>query len=546
MGFSNILMLLGGLGFFLFGMNFMGSGLENAAGSKMNELLNKLTKSTFRGFLLGILVTAIIQSSSATTVMVMGFLNAGMMNLTQATGVIIGANIGTTVTSVLIALDVSGIAPACIFIGAILYLFFKKQNWKYAGQVILGFGLLFQGLNTMSSAMSCLKDSPAFTEFILNVKNPVLGVLVGVLLCALMQSSSASVGILQAFAMQDLMPIHFASYLICGINIGSAVPPFLSAINAKPNAKRAAFIYFIYNVVGAVIFIPVTLLTPYTQIFEFLTDDPVVQVSMCHIVFKLVTALVLLPFTKQIVALSYKAIPEKEVVSQFTFRYIDVNLLSNPHVAMDQVSMEVRRMIDLVRENYVEATEGMLTESTEKSAELAEKEQEINFLNKKITEFLIRAGQLEKSYDMQKRTMNYFRLLIELERIGDHAMELVQKTQSAIEQNLVYSDKAKAEIDGIYNLTLELFDRSIVYFYSNGVSREELNLLHDMKDDVETRVVQSQENHIVRLRSGECSIETGILFDETLHAMERVAERAYNIAHMALVHTTEQWQLEKL
>lgn len=532
--FADILSLFGGLGCFLFGMKFMGEGLESAAGPKMNDLMNRLTKNPFRGFLLGILVTAVIQSSSATTVMVMGFLNAGIMDLMQATGVIIGANIGTTITSVLIALDISFIAPACIFVGAIVFLFSKQLTRKYVGQIILGFGILFQGLHTMSSAMSGLKESEAFASFILNAKNPFLGVLVGILLCALIQSSSAAVGVLQAFAMQGLMPIYFASFLICGINIGSAAPPALSAINARPNAKRAAFIYFIYNVAGAIIFIPVTLLTPYTDLIAKLSADSVVQVSICHIIFKVVTALVLLPFTKQIVELSYKVFPKKEEKQQFALRYIDENLISDPLVATRQVGMEVRRMVALVRDNFVMANEGMLYSEVKDSELITKNEDEINFLNKKITEFLIRVGQLESSYEMQKQSMNYFRILIELERIGDHAMGLLEKTQTALDKNLIYSEQAKEEINVIYHTVLDLFDRSIECFYGEGISREELKVLHHLENKVDILARRSQDNHVIRLRRQQCSIETGILFDEVLRDLERVSDRSYNIAHMAL------------
>ena len=274
MSFTNIISLLGGLGAFLFGMQYMGDGLQIACGSRMKDLLEKLTRNRILGFLLGVFVTVVIQSSSATTVMVMGFINAGIMDLAQATGVIFGANIGTTITSVLIALDVSGIAPACIFIGAFLMLYSKKKQNKHIGQIILGFGLLFQGLHTMSAAMGPLKDVAWFQNFIMNAKNPILGILVGAALCAVIQSSSAAVGILQALAMQGLMPLYFASFLICGINIGSAMPTILASMNARNNAKRASMIYLINNLVGAVIMTVVTLALPYTQWVESFVPAP--------------------------------------------------------------------------------------------------------------------------------------------------------------------------------------------------------------------------------------------------------------------------------
>ena len=259
MGISNIISLLGGLGLFLFGMKYMSDGLNQVAGKKMKNLLEKLTRNRFKGFLLGVLVTAVIQSSSATTVMLMGFLNAGIMDLAQATGVIIGANIGTTITAVLIAIDVSAIAPFCIFIGTVMALFSKKQTQKFVGQIILGFGVLFFGLKYMSGpeAMGVLKTSAAFQAFITKANNPFLGLLIGFIMCSVLQSSSASIGVLQALAMTSasLMPMKFAIYLIIGINVGSAMPLFLSAIGAKTNAKRAAVIY-LFSILWVCFYLP--------------------------------------------------------------------------------------------------------------------------------------------------------------------------------------------------------------------------------------------------------------------------------------------------
>lgn len=326
MGISNIISLFGSLGLFLFGMKYMGDGLELAAGPKMKDLLETLTRNRVMGFLLGALVTIVIQSSSATTVMVMGFINAGIMDLAQATGVILGANIGTTVTSVLIALDVSGIAPFCICLGAVLMLYTKKKRTGYVGQVILGFGLLFQGLSSMSAAMSPLKDSPAFLNFIANATNPVIGFVVGVILCAILQSSSAAVGVIQALALQGLMPLHFAAFIVCGINVGSSTPPILSAINARNNAKRAAMIYLIFNVVGAIIFVPLTILLPITSWIEAVVPSAMFQVSLYHILFKVVTGLILLPLTDLVVKWTYRIIPKQAHENAFRLEYIDKNM----------------------------------------------------------------------------------------------------------------------------------------------------------------------------------------------------------------------------
>ena len=534
MDITNIFMLVGGLGLFLFGMKYMGDGLEAAAGSKMNDLLEKLTRNPFLGFLVGTVVTAVIQSSSATTVIVMGFLNAGIMDLAQATGVIIGANIGTTMTSILIALDISIISPICIFLGAVMILYSKRAVYKHVGEIVLGFGILFQGLHTMSSAMSVLKEMESFQNFITSANNPIVGVLVGTLLCAVIQSSSASVGVLQALALQGLMPIHFASYLICGINIGSAMPPFLSAISAKNNAKRAAFIYFFYNIFGAVLFVPLTMFTPYTQWVEWLAPgSEVVQVAACHIIFKVVTALVLLPFTNAIVQLSYRVIPKQSHEGERRFLFIDRNLDASPSVMILQIQKEIKRMAGLVRENFVMACEGLLRDDLTNAARVRDEESVINFLNHGITDYLVKVNALEMQSESSEHIGKLFHVINDLERIGDHALNLVEHTEACVNKKLLYSQKARKEIEGIYENSLLLFDCAIGAFLNGELSDEEEVRLHDLEENIDALTLQSQDNHIERLRAQECQTEPGIIFVNVLHDMERVGDHSYNIAWAA-------------
>jgi phosphate:Na+ symporter len=531
MSASNILILLGGLGAFLFGMKYMGDGLALAAGPKLNKLLEKLTSTPFKGFLLGAAVTVVIQSSSATTVMVMGFLNAGIMELTQAAGVIIGANIGTTITSVLIALDISPIAPACIFIGSVMISFCKKKQHKHIGQIILGFGLLFQGLSTMSGAMSVLKDEVWFTDFIQNASNPAVGVLVGMLLCSVIQSSSASIGILQALAMQNLMPIHFALYIICGIEIGSVMPLFLASLSSKNNAKRASFIYFIYNFVGAVIFVTVNLLTPYTDWIATLSAEPVKQVMFCHIFFKGVTAVVLLPFTKVIVNLTYKIVPKKKHESEKRLLYIDKNMATASSVAIKQAYREVERMYDYVKLNFLAASEGVMNGKIN-FEELNYREDIINFLNHSITNFLVEFSMQDLPEELHNDITNLMHVIIDIERIGDHAVNISEKVQHCLDNGIIYSDEAQEEIKRIINVTTELLDKAMVGF-SHGLTQKQANKLHDMEDVVDKLTIQSEDSHIERLREQKCRIEPGITFAELLHDYERVGDHADNIVWAA-------------
>ena len=533
MSITNIISLLGGLGAFLFGMKYMGEGLEQAAGSKMKDLLEKLTRNPILGFLLGTLVTVVIQSSSATTVMVMGFINAGIMDLAQATGVIFGANIGTTITSVLIALDVSGIAPFCMFIGAFLMLYSKKAKYKHIGQIILGFGLLFQGLHTMSGSMKPLKDVVWFQEFIMNAKNPILGILVGALLCAVIQSSSAAVGILQALAMQGLMPLYFASFLVAGINIGSAMPTILASMSARNNAKRAAMIYLIYNVVGAIIMTAITLLLPYAELIERLVPSPAFQVSVIHIIFKVVAAALLLPATQLVVRLTYKLVPKQKHEDAARLEYIDVNLVGNPSVSMLQIRAEVDRMTRLVAENIHLAMEGIFKKQVLHAKTIADNESVIDFLTDSISDYLVKFNIQELSEKDATYVNRVFQTLSDLERIGDYAEHLLHVNERSAEKNLVYSETALAELQEIYGNVEKLYAEATSRFYSQDIGIDELKRLAKLERENRKKTKQSQQNHMDRLRLGECSVDAGIMFGEVLNSLNRIGGHSINIAEVS-------------
>ena len=535
MSISNIISLLGGLGAFLFGMKYMGDGLEMAAGSKMKDLLEKLTRNRFLGFLLGVLVTVVIQSSSATTVMVMGFINAGIMDLAQATGVIFGANIGTTITSVLIALDVSGIAPFCLFLGAFLMLYSKKKQTKHIGQIILGFGLLFQGLHTMSGAMKPLKDVIWFQDFIMNAKNPMLGILVGAVLCAVIQSSSAAVGILQALAMQGLMPLYFASFLICGVNIGSAMPTILASMNARNNAKRAAMIYLINNVVGAVIMTVVTLAFPYTQFIESVIPDPMFQVSVVHIIFKVVSAAVLLPLTNQVVKLTYLLVPKQKHEDACRLEYIDVHLVSSPSVTLLQIRNEVERMAELVRTNIQLSTSALLSSRVADAKPIEDNEAVIDYLTDAISDFLVKLNVREMNDGDAQYVNRVFQTLSDLERIGDYAEKLLHLTEQQEEKKVVYSASALQELAVINDNATQLFNDAVAGFYRQDVHLDQLKRMAKAQRQLRKLTNQSQLNHMERLRTGQCSVEAGILFGEILNSLSRIGGHSINIAEAATV-----------
>lgn len=540
MGISNIISLLGGLGLFLFGMKYMSDGLNQVAGKKMKNLLEKLTRNRFKGFLLGVLVTAVIQSSSATTVMLMGFLNAGIMDLAQATGVIIGANIGTTITAVLIAIDVSAIAPFCIFIGTVMALFSKKQTQKFVGQIILGFGVLFFGLKYMSGpeAMGVLKTSAAFQTFITKANNPFLGLLIGFIMCSVLQSSSASIGVLQALAMTSasLMPMKFAIYLIIGINVGSAMPLFLSAIGAKTNAKRAAVIYFIFDFVGMLIFTPIALIFPqYAEWITSLSDNGSVQVAIAHIIFKVVTAFVLLPFIKWIVKLSEIIIKPKEHDTKLRFEFIDKKISDNPVSTALQIGSEVERMARLVRYNFVIACEGFLVMDDSKKRELSENEELINWLNHSISDFMITVTSKEITGDVSEYIGKLFHVITDLERIGDHAENIMKRISMAKEENLGFTDAGIAEFKEIYEVDLELLDRALGAFTNKHLTDTEEHQLHYLEDTIDYLTLQAQDNHVQRLRDKKCHTASGVIFTKALQDLERVGDHSYNIAWAARI-----------
>lgn len=530
MGINSIIALLGGLGAFLFGMKYMGEGLELAAGPKMKELLEKLTRNRIMGFLLGALVTIVIQSSSATTVMVMGFINAEIMDLAQATGVIFGANIGTTITSILIALDVSGIAPICICIGAVMLLYAKKKRNRYIGQVVLGFGILFQGLHTMSQAMSPLKDSPGFQEFILNAKNPLLGFVVGVILCAVIQSSSAAVGVLQALAMQGLMPLYFAAFVVCGINVGSSTPPLLSALNAKNNAKRAACIYLIFNIVGAILFIPLTILFPITQMIERVIPDPVFQIAVYHIIFKVVTGVILLPLVNVVVKWTYRIIPKQAHESAFRFEYIDPNMVGSPAVLSLQVGREVERMCDMVRKNVSDAAEGLIQNDIMSANVIREREQVIDYLASEITDYLTKVNALQLPQSVSNYMGCVFHVINDLEQIGDHAIKILVQTEKCVEMGQSYSQAAQDELRQIYQMDMDLLDKTMKLFRGQRPTPESWLDMKLQERTITKLAVKAQSNHMERLQEKTCTFEQGLTFVESLNSLTRIVNHVMNIA----------------
>jgi len=530
MSLTNIISLFGGLGAFLFGMDYMGAGLKLVAGSKMKELLEKLTRKPIFGFLVGALVTCCIQSSSATTVMAMGFINAGIMDLAQAAGVIFGANVGTTITSILIALDISGIAPLCIAIGALLRLYSKRKKANYIGQVILGFGLLFQGLHTMSGSMAPLKDSAVFQNFILNAKNPILGFLIGAVLCAIIQSSSAAVGILQALAMQGLMPLSFAGFIVCGINVGSSTPVVISSLNAKNNAKRAAIIYLLFNVIGTVIMVPLSMATPLISAIETHVPSPAFQVSMYHILFKLITGVILIPLTNMVVKLTYRILPKQAHESAFRLEYIDKNFIGDPHVMAVQISKEVLRAAGIVKDNVIAASEALLNLDLSKAHIIRDNEELADFLTEEINGYITKINTTKMTDEVSAQLVSSFQCMNELEQIGDHCIKILGQAEKCAEEKLVYSEEARDEFRIIYEQDIIFLDKALKRYEEGRSNSFTAEAAKETEAAINKLSSIAQSDHMERMRLGLCSPGQGLTYVEALNSLSRIANHTTAIA----------------
>lgn len=538
MSVANILSMAGGLGLFLFGIRTMGDGLENAAGAKLKRMLEVLTGNRFLAVLVGFVVTAIIQSSTATTVMVVGFVNAGMMSLAQAVGVIMGANIGTTVTSLLIALNFSSVAAAAVLVGVILMLASKKTVVKNLGAIFTGFGLLFLGIDMMSDSMAPLRDSAGFMNFIITVSEsplrPLFGIILGIVMTAVLQSSSASVGVLQTLAMQGLVPLKFSVFVLFGQNIGTCLTALFSTVGAKKNSKRAAVIHLLFNLIGTGIFILIALLTPYVEWIEKLSPDPMAQIAISHIVFNIVSTVVMFPFAKALVKLSCLLVPGKDdSESEMHCKFIDDRLLNTPPFAVMQVSKEVARMAKLARDNFETSAHALINRSDKDLDKVMENEEIINYLNHHITSYLVKLNALDITDSDSDYIARVFHAINDIERVGDHAINLAEAAQHNIGEGLKFSDPAREELNQLCGSVVTLLERSMAAFDNQSLSDNEAKELSDLEEHIDDLTLECQDSHIFRLNRKECNTEAGMLYLNTITDFERVGDHAINIAFLA-------------
>ena len=538
MSVANILSMAGGLGLFLFGIRTMGDGLENAAGAKLKRMLEVLSGNRFLAVLVGFVVTAIIQSSTATTVMVVGFVNAGMMSLAQAVGVIMGANIGTTVTSLLIALNFSSFAAAAVLVGVILMLASKKTVVKNLGAIFTGFGLLFLGIDMMSDSMAPLRESAGFMNFIVTVSEsplrPLFGIILGIVMTAVLQSSSASVGVLQTLAMQGLVPLKFSVFVLFGQNIGTCLTALFSTVGAKKNSKRAAVIHLLFNLIGTGIFILIALLAPYVEWIEKLSPDPMAQIAISHIVFNIVSTVIMFPFANVLVKLSCLLVPGKDdSESEMHCKFIDDRLLNTPPFAVMQVSKEVARMAKLARDNFETSAHALINRSDKDLDKVMENEEIINYLNHHITSYLVKLNALDITDSDSDYIARVFHAINDIERVGDHAINLAEAAQHNIGEGLKFSDPAREELNQLCGSVVTLLERSMAAFDNQSLSDNEAKELSDLEEHIDDLTLECQDSHIFRLNRKECNTEAGMLYLNTITDFERVGDHAINIAFLA-------------
>lgn len=534
MGFENIAMLLSGMGLLLYGIKILGEGLELAAGAKLKILLERMTRNSFFAVLVGFVITTLIQSSTATTVMVVGFVNTGIMNLTQAIGVIMGANIGTTTTSVLVSLDIGKYAPIAIGIGAFWSMLAKKNVHKHLGLAVTGFGMLFLGMTLMKNSMSPLAESEIFKNWIISAENNyVLAIIIGAVTAAVLHSSAASIGILQALASKGLIPLNFAVYVIYGQNIGTCITALISALGAKKNSKRTAVMHILFNVFGTIFFIAVSQFVPYTKWIEQLfPDNTMMQLSMVHIIFNVVSTVIMFPFAKLLVKLSCLIIPDKneEGENDFSMQYVDSLMLKTPPFAVAQVAKEVHRMALLARNNFSIAAQDLLNNTTEHFDEIQHNEDVINYLNHNITPILVKINSLDLAYQDAKYIGRVFHVINDIERIGDHAQNLSEAAQSRVNEKIQFSSEAESELKCMYETVLDLVDTSIDSFTNQEITYDEASKVNSLEESIDKMQETFEQLHIDRLNDRSCDTKAGMLFVNTITDFERVGDHATNIA----------------
>lgn len=538
MNATTLLALAGGLGLFLFGMNLMSDGIEKAAGARLRSILEFFTKNRFTGMIVGIVFTGIIQSSSACTVMVVSFVNSGLMNLYQAAGVIFGANIGTTITSQLVSINLSEIAPAVLFIGVILMLFCKNQKVTKLATIIVGFGILFLGLNSMSEAMRGLRDDPRVVDMLSSLTSPLMAIFVGFALTAVIQSSSVTVSIVLLMANQGLLQTYICMYIILGCNIGACASALLASMTGKKDAKRAAMIHFLFNVFGTIIMYIILQIAGGTiqDAIMSISSDNGRFVANAHTIFKVAQVIMLFPFSNLIVKLTYVIIPGKDQKidyrENFQLKYIGEKMILNPATVVVDVTKEIERMASLASENLNRAMNALITLDKEDIDEVYAVELNINFLNRAITNYLVKINQTTLPIEDQKHIGALFHVVNDIERIGDHAENVADAAKQRVETGVSFSKEAQKEMGEMLDMVNTIVRFSVEMFVKG--SEEHMEDILQLEEAVDEKERELQRFHVERLTKNECTPEAGMIFSDIISGLERVSDHATNIAFSIL------------
>ncbi|MBR5944960.1 MAG: Na/Pi cotransporter family protein [Lachnospiraceae bacterium] len=534
MDFAVLLAMFGGLGLFLYGMRVMSDSIEKVAGARLRTILEKLTTNRFTGMLVGIVFTGVIQSSSACTVMVVSFVNSGLMNLYQAAGVIFGANIGTTITSQLVSFNLSKVAPIILLLGVLVVVFCKKANFVKFAEIIVGFGILFLGLSNMSDAMAGMRENPTIEALISSLDNPLMAILVGTVLTAIIQSSSVTVSIVLLMANQGLVAKEISLFIILGCNIGACTPALLASFAGKRDAKRAAYIHLLFNVIGTVLMFVIfeLAMSPVVNMIDSISSDAGRFVANAHTVIKIFQVIVLLPFSNLIVKLTYKLCPgEDEKIgyrASFQLKYIGNKVVFNPATAVTDVIKELDRMATLATENLNRAMNALITLDEEDISEVYEVEKNIDFLNHAITDYLVKINQTTLPIEDLKSIGALFHVVNDIERIGDHAENIADAANMRKDRGVEFSKDAISEMGEMMNRVNNILQYSIEIF-SKG-REEHMQDVIRIEDEIDNLEREYQQSHIDRLTKNECTPAAGMIFSDVISGLERVADHATNIA----------------
>ena len=537
MKLTDLIGLLGGLGLFLYGMQMMSNGLEAAAGNRMKKILEKLTANRFLGVVVGAVITAVIQSSSATTVMVVGFVNSGMMTLQQAVWIIMGANVGTTITGQLIALDVGAIAPLFAFIGVAFIVFLKNEKLHHYGKIIAGLGILFIGMDMMSAAMVPLRESETFVNIITRFSNPVLGILAGAIFTAIIQSSSASVGILQALASSGVIGLPQAVYVLFGQNIGTCITAVLASIGTSRVAKRTTIIHLLFNIIGTTLFTIICILTPFTTLVEGFTPNNVsAQIANMHTIFNITTTILLIPFGSYLAKLATRILPdlpeERDDVMHLEYiqPFIPIENRGETKIGISAIAItairnELIRMTQMTRENVGLSFDAVHDNNLALVEDVRNREEYIDYLNKEISKYISRMLVKERNPKDSQYMSALFKVCGNLERIGDHAMNICEYTNMIKEKQITFSKEVMVQIEQMKEVCCDALDLLL----DNQANSESLHSIESIEQKIDDMTESFRKGQIDRMQTGKCSDEGCVLYSEMLTDYERIGDHILNI-----------------